>query len=111
MWTQFVLTMTFLNELCATMPADPQLWAGILEARKPTRRPPDTKSIQEIAEELLQTMPTPDEEGPTISVFQRSNGHLVVGTRTIRAHLKDCARVISSLYVGRIQGEKSFAVR
>jgi hypothetical protein len=44
-------------------------------------------------------------------VFQRELGKLVVRTATIRAHMKDCARVISSLFVGKVEGERSYSVR
>jgi hypothetical protein len=44
-------------------------------------------------------------------VFQRVDGALVVGMRTIRGHIKDCAQVLSSLYVGKVEKEKSFAVK
>jgi hypothetical protein len=47
----------------------------------------------------------------TLLVFQRHDGALAVGMRTVRAHIKDCVGVLSSLYVGKVEGEKSFAVR
>jgi hypothetical protein len=44
-------------------------------------------------------------------VFEKKDGGLCVRGSTIRAHLKDCAKQLSSLYVARIQKEKTFAVR
>ena len=93
------------------MPADPELQRKWLEARKPARRPPDSKSIDEIAAEVMGTTPVELREDASLHIFQRHQGHLVVGMRTIRAHIKDVARVLSMLYVGKIEKEKSFAVK
>ena len=80
-----------------------------LAARAPTTRPPHSKSIDEIAEEVLATVP--EEAEPALHCIQRHDGHLVVGMRTIRGDIKDCAQVLSTLYVGKVEKEKSFAVK
>jgi hypothetical protein len=39
--------------------------------------------------------------------FQTYNGGLVMRGATVRAHFKDCARVVNAMYVGKIEKEKS----
>lgn len=114
MWTRFNVRFEFLSSLCAGIPADPDLQKKWLESRKPKTRPPMARSIDEIAEEVAASTLTavaPPEESETLLVFQRHDGALAVGMRTIRAHIKDCVGILSSLYVGKVEGEKSFAVR
>lgn len=112
MWTKFDIEWKFITRLSASLPAAPDLQKKWLESRAPKVRPPDSKSIEEIAEEVAASTPTvTEEEERGFYVFQRQEGGLVVRMATIRAHLKDCARVLSSLYVGRIEKEKSFAVK
>ena len=82
-----------------------------LEARRPTVRPPGGKTIEEIASEVIETLAEPEEERLSILTFQRNDKGLVLRAATIRAHLKDCARVLSSLYIGKIKGERSFATK
>jgi hypothetical protein len=110
MWTKFRVEMNFLTKLVSSVPADPELVKKWLDARKPTNRPPDSKSIDEVAAEVMATLPDEIAESG-MNVFQRQEGGLVVRISTIRAHLKDCARTLSRLYVGKIEGEKSFAVK
>jgi hypothetical protein len=44
-------------------------------------------------------------------VFQRHAGELVERYGTVKAHIKDCARILSSQYIGKIEGEKAFSSR
>ena len=112
MWTRFDVTWEFLTPLCASMPADPNLIKAWLDARKPRVRPPTSRSIDELAEEAISTLEEPAKEPESmLLVFQRRDGHFVVRMDTIRAHLKDCAQVLSSLYTTRVRGERSFAVK
>jgi len=111
MWTKFNVEMKFLTQLCGSLPADPELQKKWLEARKPRVRPPDSKSIDEVAQEVLESTKTVEEPDVGFYVFQRQEGGLALRMATIRAHIKDCARVLSSLYVGKIEKEKSFAVK
>jgi hypothetical protein len=118
MWTKFDVEMKFITKLVASLPADPDLQKKWLESRMPKVRPPDAKSIEEIAAEVADSTPEFEaDEDRGFYVFQRqkveggSGEMLVVRMATIRAHIKDLARVLSSLYVGRIEKEKSFAVK
>jgi hypothetical protein len=85
--------------------------SGLALARSPGQ-PPNTKSLDEITEEVFATLAT-DQEGEAdsnILTFQRHEGGLVMRAATVRAHLKDCARVLSG-FTGRLERERSFATR
>jgi len=111
MWTRFNVRWEFQTNLCASVPADPQMIKRWLESRKPATRPPDTKSIDEVAAEVAETVLVPEDQPPSLLVFQRVDGKLVTRAMTGRSHIKDCAQILSSLYVGKIEREKSFAVK
>ncbi len=109
MWSKVEVEMTFLTKLVGSVPADPNLQKKWLESRKPKNRPPSSKSIEEVATEVLES--TPEESEPTLHIFQRFEGGLALRMATVRAHLKECARTLSSLYIGKVEGEKSFSVK
>lgn len=111
-WTIYRVRWEFLTRLCGSVPADPELVRKWLEAREPDVKPAGARSIEEINEEVLASLER-GEEAPEYSMlqFQRHNGGLVQRYGTVRAHLKDCARVLSAQYVGRMQGERAFSTR
>ena len=111
MWTKYEVEWRFVTKLCGSLPADPELQKKWAESRKPRVRPPDSKSIEEIVQEVAESTEEVQSEEKGLYVFQRQEGGLVMRMATVRAHIKDCARVLSSLYIGRIEKEKSFAVK
>lgn len=113
-WTRYRVRWEFLTRLCASVPADPEVIRKWLESREPRVKPPGARSVDAINEEVLASLERGEGEPPQdfqLLVFQRHNGALVMGARTVRAHLKDCARIFSAQFVGKIQGERSFATR
>jgi hypothetical protein len=76
-------------------------------------KPAGAKSIDAINEEVLASLERGANEEPEYSIlqFQRHNGGLVQRYGTVRAHLKDCARVLSNQYVGKIKGARAFSTR
>lgn len=113
-WTRYRVRWNFLTRVCAQTPGDPELIRKWLEVRAPAVRPPAGKSIDEINEEVLASLERGEGEASTdfsLLVFQRHQGALVFRHGTIKAHIKDCARVLSAQYVGRIQGERAFSTR
>jgi hypothetical protein len=113
-WTEYKVTWTGLTKLCGSVPADPELVEAWTKARMPRVRPAGSKSIDEIREEVFETIAAgeaADEPEFSLLVFQRVDGVLVVRAATIRAHLKDCARVISAQFMDRIKGERAFSTR
>lgn len=119
MWTEYQVEWRFLTKLCASVPADPDLQKKWLESRRPKMPPVNARPLEEIAAEVAATTPTvEEEEQERLLVFQRVEGGLVMRASTIRAHFKDCGRVLSSLYFGKpekapkgVDSERSFAVR
>lgn len=113
LWKKFRVCWDFVTKLCASVPADPAIRAAWLEARQPKVKPPNSRSLTEINEEVLATLvqESSAEELGGLLVFQRINGVCVMRAGTIKAHLKECARHLSNQYVGRIQGERAFSTR
>jgi hypothetical protein len=114
LWTRYRVRWTFLTRLCSSVPADPDLIAAWIRARQPETKPPAGKSIEEINEEVVASLERGEGEADqtySMLVFQRFQGGLVMRAGTIKAHIKDCARVLSGQFMGRLQGERSFAVR
>jgi len=113
MWTTYRIRWEFITQLCASVPGNSKLIEGWLAARAPSARPPASKSLADIAEEVMATLAQPEEEPEEVStlVFQRVNGVLAVRMATIKAHLKDCAYQIQTYTAGYVQGEKSLRVK
>lgn len=127
MWTRYEIRFDFVDRLCAGLPADPETQRKMLEARKPKRRPPESQSIDEIAEELVERTLRPEsedqateEDDRSLHVFERlmlpgmEERVLVLRTMTFRAHIKDVVDVLSAQFIGKPEkgsGVRSFAVR
>jgi len=114
LWTFYRVRFNFLTKLCSSVPADPAIIQKWLEARQPAVKAPGAASINEINEEVLESIARGEGEAPQdyqMLVFQRDNGVLVMRAATVRAHIKDCARQLSTMFVGKIQGEKAFSTR
>ena len=113
MWTRYRVRWDFLTQLCGSVPADPEIVKAWIEARKRRVYPPGGKTLTEINEEVLASLAddTLSEEESNILTFQRHEGVCVMRAATVKAHLKDCARVISNQYVGRLANERAFSTR
>lgn len=110
-WTTFRVQWDGLTSLCGSVPADPEITRAWLEARAPSVRAPGARTINEINEEVFATLAEGEPNEGSLLVFQRVAGTVVMRAATVRAHLKDCARVISAQYVARIKGERAFSTR
>jgi hypothetical protein len=120
LWATYDVQWNFFTELCASVPGNPKMIDEWVKNRMPKTKPPTGKTINEIQEEVFETLAEPEAEPPiSLLVFQRikegegkeQDGGLVVRAATIRAHLKDCARVISAQYMGRLEGERAFSTK
>jgi hypothetical protein len=114
LWTHYRVTWTFLTRLCASVPADPDMIRKWIESREARVKPAGALSIEEINEEVLASIERGEgepDQSYSMLVFQRHAGALVERYGTVKAHIKDCARVLSSQYIGKIEKEKSFSVR
>src|SRR6185503_6035801 len=111
MWTIYTIRWDFYTKLCGSTPADPEIVKRVLDARKPKTRPPNSRSIVETAEEILATLANPQEEEFAVNMFQRFKECCSFRSSTVKAHLKDIARVLSNQYIGRLEGERAFSTR
>ena len=110
LWKIYNVKWLFLTKLCGSVPGDPEMVKKWLDARQPKVRPASSKSIVEVQEEVFATLNEETVE-QSILTFQRVDGALVMRAATVRAHMKDCARVLSAQYIGKIKGERSFSTR
>jgi hypothetical protein len=114
LWTLYRVRWMFLTRLCASVPADPEIVKKWIEAREPRVKPAGALSIEQINEEVLASIERGEGEADqsfSMLVFQRIAGALVMRAATVRAHIKDCARVLSAQYIGRIENERAFSTR
>lgn len=114
-WKMYQVHWQFTRKLVGSIPANQNVLEAFLKARSPNTQPAGGKSLQELKTAVEATLP---EEGTYeealkqhLTVFQRVDGVCCMRADTVRAHLKDCSRVLSAEYVGKIRGELSFAVR
>jgi len=116
MWSVYDVTWTFVTKLCASVPANPKVRDAWIKAKMAKQRQPEGKTIQEIQEEVVSSLANREDlteedlELASLLVFQGLDGALVLRADTIRAHLKDCSRVLSYQYIEKLQGHKSLSV-
>lgn len=114
LWTKYRVRWHFLSRLCGSTPADPEVIRRWLLAREPLVKPAGALSIEETQEEVLASIERgegePDQEY-SLLVFQHDAGGVVMRASTIKAHVKDCARVLSAQFIGGIKGERRFSTR
>lgn len=118
LWQQYKVTWTFKTKLCGSFPLAKDMISPWLEARKPGVKPEGGRTIQELASEAVATLERVEEENIALEErttlgFQRNDDYLVMRGGTIKAHIKDCARMLSSFSEKPVKGsgERSFAVR
>lgn len=114
LWTFYRVRWEFMTRLCSSVPADPEIVKKWIEAREPRVKPAGALSIEQINEEVLASIERGEGESDqsfSMLVFQRHLGALVMRAATVKAHIKDCARVLSAQYIGRIENERAFSTR
>lgn len=121
LWTTYRVRWDFITQLCGSVPADPEIIEQWVRARQPKVRPAGARSFNEIQNEVISALESGEaEDKPEYSIltFQRfpiatalEAGQLVMRAATVRAHLKDCARVMSAQYWPKVKGERAFSTR
>lgn len=123
LWAAWRVRWEFLTKLCSSVPADPEIVKKWVEAREPRVKPAGALSIEQINEEVMASIERGEGEADqefSMLVFQHAHapfgqmdtgGNLVMRAATIKAHMKDCARVLSAQYIGRIENERAFSTR
>jgi hypothetical protein len=113
-WTTYRVQWDFVTRLFGSVPADPEIIKIWVEARAPRVRPAGARSFEELQTETFESMAAGEaEDKPEYSIltFQRHNGDLAMRAATIKAHLKDCARVMSAQYWPKVKGARAFSTR
>lgn len=118
MWQKYKVTWEFRERLCGSFPLSKDMIQPWLDARKPPNKPAGARSMAEITSEAVESMGDADAEAQQLEErttlgFQRNEDYLVMRGGTVRAHIKDCARVISSFSEKpqKGSGQRSFAVK
>ena len=111
LWSRYKVIWDFPGNLFGSVPKNKELIGSWLETRRPKATTPNARSIPEIQEEVMTTLleeETPQEAEQRVALgFQSVEGQLAMRGATIRAHLKDCGRIVGTMYVGKIEKEKS----
>jgi hypothetical protein len=113
LWTTHRITWEFPGKLCGSVPKNPEMVESWLNARRPGTVPPSARSITEIQSEVAasmvndETTSNEDLEKRSWLGFQAPDGGLVMRGSTVRAHFKDCARIVNAMFIGKLEKEKS----
>lgn len=115
LWKFYRVTWQFVSRLCGSAPKE-DLLDNYALGLGPTVRPPSHRNIPQTMEKMVETaVDTADLQEEAVSRstvgFFKIGTQLVVPTYSIRAHIKDCIKQVESLYIGRIEKEKSFVSR
>lgn len=115
MWKNLEVRFKFENKLCGSVPLDPKMIEPWLSARMPNTKPNGARGIEDIAKEVM-TSTMVEEENKEITDritlgFQKFGDGLVMRGGTIKAHLKDCSRIVTSMITGKVKGERSLSQR
>ena len=105
MWQTAKVKLVFLEKVCGSVPLKKELVGAWLEARMPKKKPEEGKTIEEIKEEILNSIEDVEEK-VTLGFQSDSNGLFVRGG-TIKAHLKDCANQIKDVLKPQIKALRS----
>lgn len=97
MWDRYHVRLTFTGLLCGSVPQSKELVRPWLEARKPAKKPADGPSLDDIEEEVLETIDDSETVERITLGFQRDENGLFVRGGTIKAHLKDCANQVKEI--------------
>ena len=115
MWQKVKVTLKFENKLCGSVPIDPNMIEPWLAARMPASKPNGARSMNDLRAEVMTTTMVEEENreiADRITLgFQKMDGGLVMRGGTVKAHLKDCSRIVTSMIVGKVKGERTLSQR
>jgi len=102
MFKEYRVKILFEHQFAAGIPEDPNRLLDFLDARTPTKEPEDAIPLDDLAEIISdQILPSNDssEEAAMTTTFKTQDGDLVYEARCVKAHLKDCAFILSKNYL------------
>lgn len=95
LWEFYEVQMNFNYRVCGSVPMSKEIVPIWLNSRKPKVKPDDAKPIEELIEEVNESIQE-DMERTTLGFQQDDNGFFLRGG-TFKAHMKDCANKIKEL--------------
>ena len=101
MWDEYKVKIRFTGRLCGSVPMSKELVPIWLKSRMPKNAPDDSRPIEEIEKEVLDSIEE-SEEKTTLGFQKNGDGYFVRGG-TIKAHLKDCANQIKDAIKPKIK--------
>jgi len=105
MWKTAKITISFIGRLCGSVPLKKEIVDAWLTARMPKEKPEEGRSLEEIKNEVLESIQE-TEEKVTLG-FQNNKNGLIVRGGCWKAHLKDCANEIKKSIKPEIKAMRS----
>lgn len=118
MFKLYEVEWQFVGRLCGSVPQTRELIRPWLEARAPDKRPDTGPSLDELEAQIAATVATEDaeqEEDAEEKVqritlgFQKDETGLFIWGGNPRAHIKDCAQQLATLFKGK--GDTNFKAK
>jgi len=97
MWKIYKVELEFNTPFASSTPKNPKDIEAMLEARMPSKSPPDPVSIPELASQVAEEVEATEEVERGYATFKRDDEGLYYEARCVRAHIKDCANALQGL--------------
>jgi len=97
MWKKYKVELEFNTPFASSTPKNPKDIEAMLEARMPSKLPPDPVSIPELASQVAEEVEATEEVERGYATFKRDDEGLYYEARCVRAHIKDCANALQGL--------------
>ena len=97
MWKIYKVELAFNSPFASSTPKNPKDIEAMLEARMPSKPPPDPVSIPELASQVAEEVEATEEVERGYATFKRDDKGLYYEARCVRAHIKDCANALQGL--------------
>ena len=94
MWKKYKVELEFNTPFASSTPKNPKDIEAMLEARMPSKLPPDPVSIPELASQVAEEVEATEEVERGYATFKRDDEGLYYEARCVRAHIKDCANAL-----------------
>lgn len=94
MWKKYKVELEFTTPFASSTPKNPKDIEAMLEARMPSKPPPDPVSIPELASQVAEEVEATEEVERGYATFKRDDKGLYYEARCVKAHIKDCANAL-----------------
>lgn len=96
MWRRYEVELKFTSPFASSTPKNPKDIEAMLEAKMPSKPPPDATPIDELAEQVEEEVGATEEVERGYATFKRDDNGLYYEARCVRAHIKDCANILQN---------------